>query len=61
MPFYDLTSQLVYATGRDKVTDVWIAGRQVLNQRQLTSIDEHRLKEKVREWNVRISDAENSR
>lgn len=54
MPFYDLTSQLVYATGRDQVTDVWIAGRHVLKKRQFTSIDEYRLKEKVKEWNDRI-------
>ena len=54
LPFYDLISQLVYATGRDQVSDVWIAGRHVLKQRQFTSIDEHRLKEKVKDWNDRI-------
>lgn len=54
MPFYNLTSQLVYATGRDKVCDVWIAGRQVLKQRKFTTIDEHRLKERVMLWNHRI-------
>ncbi|MCP4408281.1 MAG: TRZ/ATZ family hydrolase [Gammaproteobacteria bacterium] len=54
MPFYNLYSQLVYATGRDKVSDVWIAGRHVLKDRQLTTIDEHQLKQKVSEWGRRI-------
>ncbi len=58
MPFYNLTSQLAYATGRDKVSDVWIAGRHVLKQRQFTSLNEHQLKKKVKEWNSRILGSE---
>lgn len=54
LPFYDLHSQLVYATGRDKVTDVWIEGQQVLKDRQMTTLDETLLKDKVRIWNTRI-------
>jgi 5-methylthioadenosine/S-adenosylhomocysteine deaminase len=54
MPFFNLHSQLVYATGRDKVTDVWIAGQRVVNRRQLTTIDESHLKQRVKEWNERI-------
>jgi 5-methylthioadenosine/S-adenosylhomocysteine deaminase len=54
MPFFNLHSQLVYATGRDKVTDVWIAGQRVVNGRQLTTIDESHLKQRVKEWNERI-------
>jgi 5-methylthioadenosine/S-adenosylhomocysteine deaminase len=54
MPFFNLHSQLVYATGRDKVTDVWIAGQRVVNKRQLTTIDESHLKLRVKEWNERI-------
>ncbi|MGI9305229.1 MAG: TRZ/ATZ family hydrolase [Gammaproteobacteria bacterium] len=53
-PFYDLTSQLVYATGRDKVSDVWIAGQQVLKDRHLVTVDEAGLKQKVAEWQARI-------
>jgi len=59
MPFFNLFSQLVYATGRDKVTDVWIAGRHVLKDRQLTTIDEQRLKRKVKTWNRRIHNTGN--
>ena len=58
IPFFNLFSQLVYATGRDKVTDVWIAGQHVLKDRQLTTINEYHLKEKVEDWNTRIRSAE---
>ena len=39
-PIYDIFSQLVYATGRDRVDSVWVAGRQLLRGRQLMTIDE---------------------
>ena len=54
IPFYNLLSQIVYATGREKVSDVWIAGRHVLKARQLTTINETQLKDRVRTWNARI-------
>ncbi len=54
IPYYDPISQLVYAAGRDKVSDVWIAGQHLLKERQLTTINEAVLKEQVREWNARI-------
>ena len=34
-PLYDVISQLVYATGRHQVSDVWIAGRRKLADREL--------------------------
>ncbi len=56
MPLYDPVSQLVYATGRDKVAHVWVAGHHVLNEGQLTTIDIEALRVKTREWNARIQD-----
>ena len=53
-PLYHPLSQLVYATGRDKVTDVWVAGRHLLNGRQLTTIDERLVLERTRQWRDRI-------
>jgi len=53
-PLYDPISQLVYATGRDKVTDVWVAGQHVLKQRQLTTLDEAELVTKARGWAQKI-------
>ncbi len=32
-PMYDVVSQIVYAAGRDQVTDVWIAGAPVVHKR----------------------------
>lgn len=53
-PLYHPVSQLVYATGRDKVSDVWIAGRHVLKERALTTLDEGELKEKAAAWQQKI-------
>ena len=38
-PVYDPISQLVYAASRQQVSDVWIAGQQLVEDRQLTKID----------------------
>jgi 5-methylthioadenosine/S-adenosylhomocysteine deaminase len=54
IPLYDPISQLVYATGRNQVTDVWIAGQQVLRERHLMTIDEAEVGAKTREWKARI-------
>lgn len=38
-PVYHADAQLVYVAGREHVSDVWVGGRQLLKQRELTSID----------------------
>jgi len=38
-PVYHADAQLVYVAGREHVSDVWVGGRQLLQGRQLTSID----------------------
>jgi 5-methylthioadenosine/S-adenosylhomocysteine deaminase len=53
-PLYDPISQLVYATGRDKVTDVWVAGQHLLKDRVLTSLDTEPILARAREWGARI-------
>jgi len=53
-PLYDPVSQLVYATGRDQVTDVWVAGQQVLEGRRLSDLDEAEVCAKARAWSTRI-------
>lgn len=60
-PLYHPVSQLVYATGRDKVTDVWVAGRHLLKERQLTTIDEQEVVSRSRQWQVRIQEADKQR
>ena len=54
-PLYHAISQLVYATGRDKVSDVWVAGRHLLKDRQLTTLDESAIIENARDWQQKIA------
>jgi 5-methylthioadenosine/S-adenosylhomocysteine deaminase len=39
LPLYDPLRQLVFSGGRDLVSDVWVAGRQLLCDRQFTRLD----------------------
>jgi len=45
-PIYSPISQIVYAASRQQVSDVWVAGKRLLNTRQLTTINVDSLKEK---------------
>ena len=53
-PVYDPVSHLVYAAGRDHVTDVWVAGRQLLKNRVLTTLDETEILRKTQQWRNKI-------
>jgi 5-methylthioadenosine/S-adenosylhomocysteine deaminase len=50
IPVYDPLSHLVHAAGREHVTDVWIAGVRVVQERQLTTIDVAALTARTRIW-----------
>ncbi|MDS4042054.1 MAG: TRZ/ATZ family hydrolase [Candidatus Competibacter sp.] len=54
-PVYHPISQLVYATGRHQVTDVWVAGRRLLADRRLTTLDPAELIRRARDWRRKIS------
>ena len=54
-PIYDPVSQLIYATGRDCVKHLWVAGKQLLDDRRLTRMDEQQLGATARAWGQRIS------
>ncbi len=54
-PVYHPVSQLVYATGRDKVSDVWIGGRQLLRDKQLTSMNLEEILPRATVWQARIA------
>ncbi len=54
-PVYNPVSQIVYASQANDVTDVWIAGKQVLKNQRLTLMDENQVMEKARDWRVKIS------
>jgi 5-methylthioadenosine/S-adenosylhomocysteine deaminase len=48
-------SQLAYATGRQQVTDAWIAGRAKLRDRALVDMDEAAIVANARQWRERIA------
>jgi 5-methylthioadenosine/S-adenosylhomocysteine deaminase len=54
-PVYDPVSQIVYAAGRDQVSDVWIAGRQQLADGALTRVDENEIMERAAQWQQNIA------
>jgi 5-methylthioadenosine/S-adenosylhomocysteine deaminase len=58
-PLYDPVSQLVYACGRDQVSDVWVAGQHLLKDRQLTTLDIHEILHRARDWQARIGATDN--
>lgn len=53
-PVYNVLSQLVYAASRDQVSDVFVAGRALLRNRQLTSLDESAAIARAGEWQQKI-------
>jgi 5-methylthioadenosine/S-adenosylhomocysteine deaminase len=54
LPIYHPVSQIVYAASRNQVTDVWVAGKQLLENRKLTTLDENELIEKAKYWGEKI-------
>ena len=54
-PLHHVGSQLSYATGRQQVSEVWIAGRTRLRQRMLVDIDIEGVLSNARQWRERIA------
>lgn len=57
-PVYNPISQLVYATGREQVSHVWVAGQQLVSNHTLTTLNRERLIERASNWAERISAAD---
>ncbi len=53
-PVYDPVSALIYACGREQVTDVWVAGQHLLKERQLTTLDSDNILDKTHAWQMKI-------
>ncbi len=53
-PMYDVASEIVYASGRDKVSNAWVNGVRVLNERKLTKISEESVYKKALLWRNKI-------
>lgn len=54
-PLHNVLSQLVYASGRQQVSDVWIAGKPKLVRRELVGMDVAGLIANARQWRERIA------
>ena len=53
-PIYHPVSQLVYASSRDMVTDVWIAGKQVIKTGDMTTMDRRGILSDSSHWQTKI-------
>jgi 5-methylthioadenosine/S-adenosylhomocysteine deaminase len=53
-PVYEPVSQIVYATTRNQVSDVWVNGKHLLSDYRLTGMDETALRDKAIEWHDKI-------
>ena len=54
-PLHHVVSQLIYATGRHQVSDVWIAGAHKLRERVLLDMDLDGILANARQWRQRIA------
>jgi 5-methylthioadenosine/S-adenosylhomocysteine deaminase len=54
-PVYDVISQLVYSGGRERVSDVWIAGHRRVRDRRLIDVDVESILAKAVQWGERIA------
>lgn len=55
-PVYHPLSQIVYSAARHQVSDVWVGGKRLLENRQLTTLDENEIVNKAAEMAQRITD-----
>jgi 5-methylthioadenosine/S-adenosylhomocysteine deaminase len=53
-PVHHPISQLVYAAGRRQVSHVWVAGRPVLLEGRLTTVDTDKIRFDAEQWRERI-------
>lgn len=54
-PCYEPLAQVVYSASRDQITDVWCAGKRLLNDRELTTLDQTQIIANAKQWHEKIS------
>lgn len=54
-PLHDPLSQLIYTANGHHVRNVWVAGKQLLKDRQLTTLNEEELRQRAGVWRDRIA------
>ncbi len=55
-PLYHPISQLVYSSSRSQINDVWIAGKQLLKNRELTTLDEADILARAKRWQQKLAE-----
>ena len=58
VPMYEPISHLVYAASRRSVRHVWVAGKQLVQDRRLTTMDEQSVYKQTLVWQERITNAD---
>ncbi len=58
IPIHDVFAQLIFAVGRDDVSDVWVDGEQLIKDRNSTRIEFSNLKQEVAEKIAKLSTLE---
>ncbi len=53
-PVYDAASQVAFSASRRQVSDVWVAGRRLLRDGALLTVDQDRVLARARHWRTRI-------
>jgi len=53
-PVYHPVSQVVYSAGRNQISDVWVAGKRLLQNGLLTTLDQEEIQKQAQEWGGKI-------
>ena len=53
-PLYNATTQIVYSASRHQVSDVWVAGKRRLKNRQLTTLNLQDLQSEIALWKQKL-------
>lgn len=57
-PLHHVVSQLIYAASRRQVSDVWVAGKRLLESGELTTIDLGEVMQSASAWQLRLAQFE---
>jgi len=57
-PLHHVVSQLIYAASRSQVSDVWVAGKRLLDSGELTTIDLQDVMQTASAWQTRLEQFE---
>lgn len=53
-PIFDPVSHIVYTSSRNQVTYVWVDGKTLLNNRELTTLDKDAIIKNAQQWRDKI-------